>query len=252
MKKKSVTAVEVVPKKGAIQKSVERDTLACRVIALHTEAKRFAALAVYCAAAAGATMLMRKREMLHGEFGEWLEQFGAEDCMGLTARTCQKYMRLALEMTERIKGLPKNEPAGSFLPEAVSKRDPDEAILEGLSRLDPFKAKDIQVQRLVDLIGKVTEGLSLRQLYFDWGIVQKPQEGTPTGKPELMPPRNPMLEAQTDWKPLLKSLYDHGITRKDWQHLPHEEMIQAHGILKLVLDEMTPVIRELKRPGGKA
>jgi hypothetical protein len=246
VKKKTVTAVEVVPKSSIGKWSDEQ--LAARVVGLHMQAKQFASAAVYCSAAAGAIMLQKKAATEHGQFGAWLEQVASD--LGVSERSCQKYMALALEMVERIKLLPKTN-RDSFLPATTKLHGdlPAESILGLLAQFDPSKVNDLRTQKVIDLVKHVTGQSTLRQLYFDWNIAQAPKRegGDPETPPEMAPPSDPMREADTDWTDLLKRIYDHGIKRKDWQHLSHKRIAEAYGILKLVVDEMAPVIREISK-----
>jgi hypothetical protein len=156
---------------------VAPDAYAVRVGQLHEAAQQYANASVLCAAIAGAVMHQKKKSVKHGEFGDWIEALADE--VGISRRTCTSYMALADEMAARLKELPKGKRVsflGAELEDGATKRP----ILQLLADLNPADLGSEQALLVADAVRDVTNDQTLRQLYFDWGIM-KDKSGTRTG-----------------------------------------------------------------------
>ena len=156
--------------------AVVPDAYAERVGQLHNAAQQHATASVLCAAIAGAIMHLKKKACKHGEFRAWMESMGDES--GISLATCYRYMSLADEMANRLKALPLGKRM-LFVqdPEAAEGRRP---ILQLLAGLNPEYMSTDQETLVAATVREVTNDQTLRQLYFDWGIM-KNKAATRTG-----------------------------------------------------------------------
>ena len=144
-KSKAITP-EVMPK---------QDEHAERVVNFHLAGKAHASAAVFCAAAAGAVMLQKKKELGHGRgFTKWKEALA--EASDMSAATADRYMALAIQMVERIKALPQDARAGFLADKANSSRvrnlpeagESDLSYLQALASFDPAKTHELRQQAM--------------------------------------------------------------------------------------------------------
>ena len=156
--------------------AVVADDYAVRVGELHQAAQQHATASVLCAAIAGAIMHAKKKSVKHGEFMPWLQTVMDENDM--SQRTCYNYMSLADEMAARLKALP-NTTRG-LLGGGSAPADGKRSLLQLLADLNPAELDSDQARLVASAVREVTNDQTLRQLYFDWGIM-KNKTATRTG-----------------------------------------------------------------------
>ena len=158
----------------------EQDEYADRVVMLHTAAEQHASASVLCAAMAGAVLVMKKNSCKHGEFTKWIRTITLPDGRQLHERTGRRYMKLAEEMAERIKAMPKPKRVtllGDGKTDTGVRFDSAKSIVSLLASIDPTQADDLRRQAIAEAVREVASEDTLTQLYFDWGIV-KPTKKT--------------------------------------------------------------------------
>jgi hypothetical protein len=205
-----------------------QDDMASRVVTLHTLASQCASMAVYCAAAAGAVMLCKKKTLKHGQFLPWVSNIRLANGSPLGDRTAQRYMQLADEMVARIKALP-NTTRVSYLGEGAA------SCLETLAAFEPTKLDDLRNHAVAELVSKATNEKGLRQLYFDWGIMKEP--GKLGGKYH---PRKQYTDEEIEAK-------DMELLRERWARLVQSLHFEAEDgdWMKLAVSEVEAIIAEL-------
>jgi hypothetical protein len=261
-------APEVLPATKSI------DDLGQRVVNLHTMAGQCASMAVYCAAAAGAVMLLQKKQLKHGEFVPWVDRLCGTS--GFSQRTAYNYMSLAEQMSWRIKALPSATRkslmrASSDFPhvgnlqrvanlKGEANKDGANAtgvpnfqralpMIEVLAALDPAKIEELRQAPVLDLIRKVTNDQNLRQLYFDWGIMrEQPKLGGhhPSKKPKLTAAQILELEKAENretWTHLLITLKFQGLERASWIDFSKSERIEIEAVLDDVIKKIRASLR---------
>jgi hypothetical protein len=240
---------EVLPPEGAVP--AVRDEWAERVAKFHAAAEQHAGAAVYCAAAAGAVMLQRKKVIDHGRFLPWVRGLSLPDGRKINERTSRRYMALAREMAERIKALPKGTRV-SVLPEGASGRAPkldsQQSILEVLASFDPFRVNELRQEAMAAAMKQVTGEQTLRQLYFDWGICREPARGYQQYYPrktytddEIQ--RAKWREVHQRWQEIQGSLQTEGLTERSWELL----VVPEQEALVSLLDELSSEIKSARR-----
>lgn len=186
---------EVLPAEAApAAAAVELDDYGQRVVNLHVAAEHHASAAVYCAAAAGAVALVRKKKLGWGKgFQKWKENLTLPDGSTISVRTVENYMNLAKIMAERLALLladGANTQHVAYLQDsanehvnnskALSKtRNAQTTALELLAGFDPASLDDLRHAAIAEAVREVTSEQNLSQLYFDWGIAKAPYR--PTG-----------------------------------------------------------------------
>lgn len=164
-----VETPEVLPPVKDNAVAVVVDEYATRVGYLHHAAQQHANASVLCAAIAGAVMHAKKMVCKHGEFTTWLETVA--EANGITARTCRNYMAVADEMTTRLKALPKRKRV-SFLGDGSDSPDSKRPLLQLLADMNPANLDELRAAAVAEAVREVTNDQTLRQLYFDWGIMK--------------------------------------------------------------------------------
>jgi len=207
----AMTEIDRVCEAELVKGTVLGDERARQAVEMHRAACGHAAAAVFCAAASGAAMLMKKQELGHGNgFTEWKES------LDMPARTCDRYMALAREMAERLSG-PYYEVAGGDPIAMLAGADPDE-----------LNEENRMVRRAVQ---EVTSGYSLTQLYFDWGIVKdRRKEDIKRVHPDIDHGGDGRSPEQHQWDRIKSELLD-AMTRKTYAGLDHAELQDAKDTL---------------------
>jgi len=151
----------------------DQDEYAERVVSFHVAAGQHASAAVYCAAAAGAVMLQRKKSLGWGKgFTKWKENLVLPDGKRLAPTTADRYMALAKEIAARLKiqmAENPNAPLVGDLPKGQV------SALQLLAEFDPTEVNTLRRQAVAEAVREVTNEQSLTQLYFDWGIAKRPK-----------------------------------------------------------------------------
>jgi len=155
----------------------EQDEYAKRVVKLHVAAGQHASAAVYCAAAAGAVMLQKKKALGWGKgFTKWKETLVLQDGMKISPRTADNYIALAKEMDARIKLLQAKEPnsplvgnlpEGQFRKSLAKLPEGQVSTLQLLADFDPAEVNNLRREAIVQAVRQVTNEQSLMALYED-------------------------------------------------------------------------------------
>jgi hypothetical protein len=101
-------------------------------------------------------------------------------------------MNLAERLQEKLSTLPKNTMA-ELMPALKGEQQGAQTALAILNLPDPLDVFNPAHDRIAKIIHHVTSGASLRQLYFDWGIVPQPKKvELPKGPPLQLEPGETM------------------------------------------------------------
>jgi len=215
----------------------KQDAHAERVVNFHLAGKAHASAAVFCAAAAGAVMLQKKKELGHGKgFQDWKKNLCLPDGTPISLRTADNYLALAKQMVERIKALPKTQRV-AFLPpgantKAIAKADAATSMVETLASFDPAKTEELRQQALESALQEITAGQFLTQLYFDWGIMRPPKTGYQKHHPTTKTPDELYQEAvEATWRELEQQLVNEGLQSKTYAFLNRDDIERIQGVL---------------------
>lgn len=236
-----------------------KDELAQRVVNLHVMAGQCARMSVYCAAAAGATALMKKKTLKHGQFTPWLRTLVLADGREIGERTAFRYMALAKEMAARILALPKSTRVGFFkaLPTVpkltrVSVLDASHPVIEILASFNPANINSLRDMAAAQMIRKVTSEESLRQLYFGWGIIKDPPRlGGHHPRKGPAPSAEDVVEHETkmardEWNRFKETIAILGLEEKTWGVLPTPEIEGLISYVEDFLSALHSTVRERK------
>ena len=157
-----------------------RDEYAERVAYLYDVSKRLAHGSVLCAAIAGAVMLQKKAALGHGKgFTAWKKRLAKE--RGISSSTADNYIALAREMDQRVRLLIAQDPkcdiarkllgAGKF---PTVGNLPAQRSIDVLAAIDPEDLEDVRTRAVARAVSQLVGEKSLKQLYFDWGILKPP------------------------------------------------------------------------------
>ena len=251
MSEKKSEAVVVLPpeRKGDLER--------CKadILNFHEYARRCGKLAVLYAARCGFELLAAKTKLAHGKFNKFKEE------LGLPWATAYNYMCLAAEFEKRS----------------------NIQLVEYLKALkNPTQVFSEQYIALTESIQKFTDGKTLTQLYFDWGIKSTAQtlggahvlhaflrEHYPD-HPEYLKmslrdlPKDvqqaweklsgagavPTSEEanrriyQYLWRNLVSSLRENGLTKKTYSYLMRDELEEVYGTL---IDLKNEIMEALKK-----
>jgi hypothetical protein len=155
----------------------------------HRAARSSAAMAIVYAAMAGRELIEQRKKIKHGGWEKW----GDKNC-GFSTDTALRYVGLYSGLNEKLLRLAESK----ALPDASNParvRDlengantsidndlPAEALLKLLER-PPSELLPEETEQLLSDIRKATEGQTLRQLYFDFGLATPPK---PTGGANML------------------------------------------------------------------
>jgi hypothetical protein len=188
------------------------------VIRYHMAAEHCGHLSVWCAAMSGAELIKKKKELKRGEFVPYKQTLPFSD------RTAQNYMQLAHKLERRLKALPESD-AKALLPAIGEMQDNAENMLELLNLPSPMDVFNPAHEQIADVIRKVTNEKTLRQLYFDWDIVKAPKQ-LGGARDTTRGPIDPVQAAaekrkinEDFWLRMIGKLEIEGITAKSWADL---------------------------------
>ena len=232
---------EVLPPVLESASPAPQDEYAERIVNLHVAAGQHASAAVFCAAAAGAVMLQRKKALGWGKgFTTWKESLMLPDGRKLAPTTADRYMALAKELETRIKTIPTNSPLwGNLLPPGSGSEDSANSqlvansptgqvsMLELLASYDPATVSELRRQAITEALQEVTNERSLTQLYFAWGIVKPPTpRGGDHGGGAAMHERSKhsnqleILNAHEQWQLIIQYFREFSLQKKRYVHVP--------------------------------
>jgi len=256
-----------------------QDDYAERVGNLHWMARQHAELAVYCAAAAGAVMLAKKKTLTHGHFLPWLATVKLQDGKEIGQRTAYNYMALATGIAERFRAMPAPQrtkllsanlnndganqpnypPEGNLQPgfKFGDQADPALPVLEILASLKPGNVEDYRMAIVRELMRTITNGENLKQLYFDWGIMKAPAQiggYHPTSKPPrtLEQQREFVIErTRENWKDVIRVVRYQGLEDMDWGLLDTMEIEGMIADFDELSTKMKTALRARRTHGGR-
>jgi hypothetical protein len=131
----------------------------------HRAARSSAAMAIVYAAMAGRELIEKRKGIKHGGWLKWVEKnCEFSDC------TAWRYMSLAEQLKGKIVGVIDK----SCSVQDLIGRTKFEAIIQLLDR-PPSELLPAETEKLLADIRAATEGQTLRQLYFDFGLATPPK-----------------------------------------------------------------------------
>jgi hypothetical protein len=85
---------------------------------------------------------------------------------------------------------------------------------------------------MAEAMQEITGGESLRQLYFDWGIMRPPKRGYQQYHPTTKTPDELMQEAvERAWLEIEQQLVHEGLQSKTYAFLGREDLERIQGVL---------------------
>lgn len=157
------TAIAIRPDDGG-QKVVNPNAIDLAHNRYHRAARSSAAMAIVYAAMAGRELLECRKKIKHGGWEKWVEK----NCE-FNAVTAWRYATIAEQIGDKIQ---------IFNALKISDgKEPHAALLKLLER-PPSELLPAETEQLLSDIRRATEGQTLRQLYFDFGLATPPK---PTG-----------------------------------------------------------------------
>lgn len=189
----------------------------------HSLSRQAAQDAVSYAVMAGMELAAAKAALPHGSFMNWVEKH-----CEFTLITAQRYMLLADRMLESgaMKAVIKDLPAGQ-----VQSAGDRKALLVA--------------------IRETTDGNTLQQLYFDFGIL-KPKDGpvqkggarVGAGRPATSENFTEARKAamRQDYAEVFRSLTDMIVVKKTWQYLDAKDLAEMDDRLKMYRETIKPAL----------
>ncbi|NCC53402.1 MAG: hypothetical protein EOM20_19620 [Spartobacteria bacterium] len=226
MQKNDKIEVEVLPPESTTEmaKGEKRNAVSFfvsdgdPVVCYHLAAEHCGNLSVWCAAMSGAELIKKKKECKRGEFGPYKET------LPFSARTAENYMNLAQKLDKRLKALPA-EDARKLMPAIGDMQHQAENMLALLNLPSPMDMLNPAHEQIANVIRKITNEQTLRQLYFDWDIVKEPKK-LGGARDNTRGPIDPVQAAAEQkkinedfWLRLIGKLEIEGITAKSWTDL---------------------------------
>jgi hypothetical protein len=171
----------------------------------HRKAALLAAQGVGFLVMAGLQLEAEKKNVLHGEWGGWVD----ENC-DYDIRTAQRYIKLA----EGIKGRALKNDSVSFF-----------KLLDST----PADLSPAQQEKLFRAVQKLTDGETVADLYLACGIIKAPAAAGLKGKKRKHTASggdvNDAAEIASDlWKPHIDFLENDGLDGRSWKDLPSDEL----------------------------
>lgn len=193
----------------------------------HKLAQTHSRLAIWAAACCGHELLGRKADIGHGGWMKFLK------ALPFSHDTARRYMDLAVAWKQR------------------TGQSPTEIGASGTRLLEDGKnaAIDIpedEVKEITDHVNESVGETTLRQLYFDWGIVKAPPK--PGGNVRKDKPTAPTeaeieLTYRTEWARILEDLTEHGRRQRTYVHLEDGELENHRAGLAYVVSELDDEIK---------
>ena len=205
-----------------------------KVERLHQVAIQHSRIAIYCAACCGQELIRRKKEIGHGGWMQFLKVLPFSD------QTARNYMDLAAKWQQRLGQIP-----NAF---GIS----DEMLLEG-SKSSIIELSADHATEIAEATSQAVGETTLRQLYFDWGIVKAPHRpGGDVRKDKGAKMKAPTEEEiqqtyRVEWTRILEDITEHGRRQRTYVHLEDGELENHRAGLAYVVSELDD---EIKRRGN--
>jgi hypothetical protein len=197
----------------------------------HQMAIQHSRIAIYCAACCGQELIHRKKEIGHGGWMQFLKVLPFSD------QTARNYMDLAAKWQQRV----------GQIPNGVWNLDA-KTLLAGGSRTF-VELGDAQIVELSEATSQAVGETTLRQLYFDWGIVKAPHRpGGDVRKDKGGKMKAPTEEEiqqtyRVEWTRLLEDITEHGRRQRTYVHLEDGELENHRAGLAYVVSELDDEIK---------
>jgi hypothetical protein len=196
----------------------------------HQMAIQHSRIAIYCAACCGQELIHRKKEVGHGGWMQFLQ------VLPFSSETARRYMNLAVEWKDRV----------GQIPTAVG--------ISGDRLLDGVKSSIIELSadHATEIAEATTQAVgetTLRQLYFDWGIVNAPHRpGGDVRKDKGAKMKAPTEEEiqqtyRVEWTRILEDVTEHGRRQRTYVHLEDGELENHRAGLAYVVSELDGEIK---------
>jgi hypothetical protein len=196
----------------------------------HEMAVKQSRIAIWCAACCGQELIERRKAIGRGGWMKFLE------VLPFSVDTAKRYIDLAVAWKERVGQIPHSAEFAQI----------------GAPSSKAITLNNDQFSEIYDATTRAVGEVSLRQLYFDWGICKDYSRPGGNVRNNNNPPAAPTEEEirqvyVVEWASILEKLTEHGRRQRTYVHLEDGELEVHRAGLAYVVSELDD---EIKRRGN--